>query len=189
MESRDKLKVLLEQANISQNNYLEDAELTRVVVDDANRIWQFHLKTPRIIPSALYQLMRKNISEAFKDIAKTELIMAESEYDEQLVADYFSTAVNSLSINDNIKHQLEKTVKTLEDGILYIAVKNTIEEAHFKKHINGNLLEAYKHFGIHLKGLEVKIDNELQSTRSEALENRINDEREALITQFISDTL
>ena len=57
MESQDKLKVLLEQANITQNNYLENAELSRVVVDDHARIWQFHLKTDRIIPSALYQLM------------------------------------------------------------------------------------------------------------------------------------
>ena len=187
MESQDKLKVLLEQANITQNNYLENAELSRVVVDDDARIWQFHLKTDRIIPSALYQLMSTSIKEAFKDIAKTELIMAAGEYDEQLVTDYFPLAVNSLTINDNIKHQLERTHKSLKDGVLYIAVKNAIEQSHFNKHINGNLLNAYKYFGIHLNGLEVTIDDDLQSSRSEALETRINDEREALITQFISD--
>lgn len=187
MESHDKLKILLEQANITQNNYLENAELSRVVVDDDNRIWQFHLTTDRIIPSALYQMMSTNINKAFKDIAKTELIMAEGEFDEQLVLDYFMTAVNSLSINDNIKHQLERTNIKLNEGVLYIAVKNAIEQSHFNKHINGNLLNAYKYFGIHLNGLEVTIDDELQSSRSEALEKSISDEREALITQFISD--
>lgn len=187
MESHDKLKILLEQANITQNNYLENAELSRVVVDDKNRIWQFHLTTDRIIPSALYQMMSTNINKAFRDIAKTELIMAEGEFDEQLVLDYFMTAVNSLSINDNIKHQLERTDKKLKEGVLYIAVKNAIEQSHFNKHINGNLLNAYKYFGIHLNGLEVIIDDELQSSRSEALEKSISDEREALITQFISD--
>lgn len=187
MESHDKLKILLEQANITQNNYLENAELSRVVVDDDNRIWQFHLTTDRIIPSALYQMMSTNINKAFKDIAKTELIMAEGEFDEQLVLDYFMTAVNSLSINDNIKHQLERTNIKLNEGVLYIAVKNAIEQSHFYKHINGNLLNAYKYFGIHLNGLEVTIDDELQSSRSEALEKSISDEREALITQFISD--
>ncbi|WP_026858392.1 PolC-type DNA polymerase III [Jeotgalicoccus psychrophilus] len=187
MESHDKLKILLEQANITQNNYLENAELSRVVVDDDNRIWQFHLTTDRIIPSALYQMMSTNINKAFRDIAKTELIMAEGEFDEQLVLDYFMTAVNSLSINDNIKHQLERTKIKLNEGVLYIAVKNAIEQSHFNKHINGNLLNAYKYFGIHLNGLEVTIDDELQSSRSEALEKSISDEREALITQFISD--
>ena len=187
MESHDKLKILLEQANITQNNYLENAELSRVVVDDDNRIWQFHLTTERIIPSALYQMMSTSINKAFKDIAKTELIMAEGEFDEQLVLDYFMTAVNNLSINDNIKHQLERTNKKLNEGVLYIAVKNAIEQSHFNKHINGNLLNAYKYFGIHLKGLEVTIDDELQSSRSQALEKSISDEREALITQFISD--
>lgn len=187
MESHDKLKILLEQANITQNNYLENAELSRVVVDDDNRIWQFHLTTDRIIPSALYQMMSTNINKAFKDIAKTELIMAEGEFDEQLVLDYFMTAVNSLSINDNIKHQLERTNIKLNEGVLYIAVKNAIEQSHFNKHINGNLLNSYKYFGIHLNGLEVTIDDELQSSRSEALEKSISDEREALITQFISD--
>lgn len=39
MEREDKLKILLEQAKISQNNYLENAKLTRVVVDDNSRIW------------------------------------------------------------------------------------------------------------------------------------------------------
>lgn len=187
MESHDKLKILLEQANITQNTYLENAELSRLVVDDKNRIWQFHLTTDRIIPSALYQMMSTNINKAFKDIAKTELIMAAGKFDEQLVLDYFMTAVNSLSINENIKHQLERTNKKLNEGVLYIAVKNAIEQSHFNKHINGNLLNAYKYFGIHLNGLEVTIDDELQSSRSEALEKSISDEREALITQFISD--
>lgn len=187
MESHDKLKILLEQANITQNNYLEDAELSRVVVDDDARIWQFHLTTSRIIPSALYQMMSANINKAFKDIAKTELIMSAAEFDEQLVTDYFPLAVHSLSINDNIKHQLERTAKKLDNGVLYIAVKNSIEQSHFNRHINGNLLNAYKYFGIHLNGLEVTIDDDLQSSLSEALENRISDEREALITQFISD--
>lgn len=187
MESHDKLKILLEQANITQNNYLENAELSRIVVDDADRVWQFHLTTDRIIPSALYQMMSTNINKAFKDIAKTELIMAPGEFDEQLVLDYFMTAVNNLSINENIKHQLERTNKKLSEGVLYIAVKNAIEQSHFNKHINGNLLNAYKYFGIHLNGLEVTIDDALQSSRSEALEKSISDEREALITQFISD--
>ena len=187
MESHDKLKILLEQANITQNNYLEDAELERVVVDDDKRVWQFHLKTARIIPSALYQLMSTNINKAFKDIAKTELIMSPGEFDEQLVADYFASAVQSLPINDNIKHQLERTAKKLDEDVLYIAVKNSIEQSHFNKHINGNLLNAYRYYGIHLKGLEVTIDDDLQSSLSEELENRISEERETLITQFISD--
>ena len=187
MESHDKLKILLEQANITQNNYLEDAELERVVVDDDKRVWQFHLKTARIIPSALYQLMSTNITKAGKDSAKTELSMSPGEFDEQLVADYFASAVQSLPINDNIKHQLERTAKKLDEDVLYIAVKNSIEQSHFNKHINGNLLNAYRYYGIHLKGLEVTIDDDLQSSLSEELENRISEERETLITQFISD--
>ncbi|WP_026867606.1 PolC-type DNA polymerase III [Jeotgalicoccus marinus] len=186
MEGQDKLSILLQRANIQQNNYLEDASLTKVVVDDQSRKWQFHLKTSRIIPSTLYQLMNQNIKAAFKDIATTELIMSSADFDEQTVLDYFDIAVDSLNINDNIKHQLKGTAKKLQDETLFIAVKNSIEEAHFNKHINGNLTTAYKYFGIHLQGVKVTVDDELQNTRTEALENRINDEREALISEFIN---
>src|SRR5699024_5546197 len=102
VDGQDKLKILLDRAIISPNNYLENAELTRLVVNDSLRLWQFHLKTDRTIPSALYQLMNNSIKEAFKDIAKTELIMHASEFNEENVLDYFSLAVDSLSINDNI---------------------------------------------------------------------------------------
>src|SRR5699024_4917174 len=103
------------------------------------------------------------------------------------ITDYLPRSVNILTNNDNIKSQLEITHKSLKDVVLYIAVKNAIEMSYFNNHINGNLLNAYKYFGIHLNGLEVTIDDDLQSSLSEALENRISDEREALITQFISD--
>ena len=185
MDGQDKLKILLDRANISPNNYLENAELTRLVVNDSLRLWQFHLKTDRTIPSALYQLMNNSIKEAFKDIAKTELIMHANEFNEENVLDYFSLAVDSLSINDNIKHQLKQTAKKLEDQTLLIAVKNAIEEAHFNKHINGNLSKAFLYFGIHLDGVKVTVDNNLQTSRSQALEDRISNEKEALITEFI----
>lgn len=64
--------------------------------------------------------MSTNINKAFKDIAKNRTDYGRGWIDEQLVLDYFMTAVNSLSINDNIKHQLERTNIKLNEGVLYI---------------------------------------------------------------------
>ncbi|GAA3719177.1 DNA polymerase III subunit alpha [Salinicoccus jeotgali] len=186
MKGKDQFNILLKQAGISgNNNYLATGTLKKVVSNDAERVWEFHVHFEEMIPVALRNMMEKSIETAFSNIARTQLIITADHYTDKDIIDYLEYALDSIGINQNIKFQLLNCDKQLNDGTLIFSVQNDIEVAHFNKNINGNLKNAYVACGMPIEGIEFRKDAELDSSRRTQLEERLREEKTELVQGFI----
>ncbi|WP_020008645.1 PolC-type DNA polymerase III [Salinicoccus albus] len=187
MKGKEQFDILLEQAGLRGHEQLSDGYLEKIVTDDAQRVWEFHMHFANMIPAALRNLMENNITEAFSSIAHIEIYISCDHYEDKDVLDYLEYALDKAGVNANIKFQLLNCDKEFSDGQLIFSVQNEIEVSHFNKHINGNLAQVYNTFGMPLKGISFKADTNLDTDRRTKLEERLKEEKTELVQDFIEN--
>src|SRR5699024_8181176 len=96
MQGHEQFKILLSQAKMEMNEHLASGVLKKVIVDDDERLFQFHIHFDKVIPASLRQLLISSIKTAFAEIADIEV---------KLYSEYFS--------DDNV-------IDYLEDILLYL---------------------------------------------------------------------
>lgn len=186
MKGKDQFNILLQQAGIKGNeDHLSTGTLKKVVSDDVQRLWEFHLHFESMIPASLRAMMEDSISKAFSNIADTKLFISADHYTDKDILDYLEYALTDISVNENIRFQLLNCDKQFKSGILMFSVQNDIEVAHFNKHINGNLASAYSMYGMPISGIEFHVDKILDSDRRTKLEERLKEEKTELVQGFI----
>ncbi|AKG73789.1 PolC-type DNA polymerase III [Salinicoccus halodurans] len=187
VKGKEQFKVLLEQAGIQDNQHLSGGQLEKIVADDEERVWEFHIHFDRMIPASLRDLMEGSIREAFSSIAAAKIHISADSYEDKDVIDYLESALMQVKVNDNIRFQLLNCDKEFKDGVLTFSVQNDIEVAHFNKHINGNLTSVYKMFGLPITAIEFRADANLDNDKRSKLEARLKEEKTELVQGFIEN--
>jgi DNA polymerase-3 subunit alpha (Gram-positive type) len=186
MQGHEQFKILLSQANIEMNEHLTSGVLKKVIVDDEQRLFHFQLHFEKLIPASLRLLLIENIKKAFADIADIKVTLTSDHFTDANVIDYLEDILLYLKINDNVRYQLLNCTKEYRDGILTFNVQNEITRAHFNKHVNGNLKDAYHAFGMAIGDIEFTVDADMDAEKRENLENRLQEEKTELVQNFIS---
>ncbi|SDK24219.1 PolC-type DNA polymerase III [Lacicoccus qingdaonensis] len=186
MQGHEQFKILLSQAKIEMNEHLASGVLNKVIVDDDERLFQFHIHFDKVIPASLRQLLISSIKNAFSEIADIEVKLYSEHFSDDNVIDYLEDILLYLNINDNVRFQLLNCKKEYRDGVLIFNVQNEITRAHFNKHVNGNLKAAYHDFGMPVGDIEFIVDANLDEEKRNNLENRLQEERTELVQNFIS---
>ena len=187
MKGKEQFKVLLAQAGIQDNDHLSGGRLEKIVADDDERVWEFHIHFDRMIPASLRNLMEGSIREAFHSIAEAKIFITADSYDDKDIIDYLEYALAEVKVNDNIRFQLMNCDKEFKDGLLTFSVQNDIEVAHFNKHINGNLTSVYKSLGLPITAIDFRADANLDSDKRTKLEARLKEEKTELVQGFIEN--
>ena len=186
MQGHEQFKILLSQAKVEMNEHLASGVLKKVIVDDDERMFEFHIHFDKVIPASLRQLLINSIKNAFAEIADIEVKLYSEYFSNDNVIDYLEDILVYLNINDNVRFQLLNCKKEYRDGTLVFNVQNEITKMHFNKHVNGNLKAAYHDFGMPIGDIEFTVDANLDAEKRNNLETRLQEERTELVQNFIS---
>ena len=186
MQGHEQFKILLSQAKVEMNEHLASGVLKKVIVDDDERMFEFHIHFDKVIPASLRQLLINSIKNAFAEIADIEVKLYSEYFSDVNVIDYLEDILVYLNINDNVRFQLLNCKKEYRDGTLVFNVQNEITKMHFNKHVNGNLKAAYHDFGMPIGDIEFTVDANLDAEKRNNLETRLQEERTELVQNFIS---
>src|SRR5699024_9188338 len=186
MQGHEQFKILLSQAKVEMNEHLASGVLKKVIVDDDERMFEFHIHFDKVIPASLRQLMINSMKNAFAEIADIEVKLYSEYFSDVNVIDYLEDILVYLNINDNVRFQLLNCKKEYRDGTLVFNVQNEITKMHFNKHVNGNLKAAYHDFGMPIGDIEFTVDANLDAEKRNNLETRLQEERTELVQNFIS---
>src|SRR5699024_9189793 len=186
------------QAKMEMNEHLASGVLKKVIVDDDERLFQFHIHFDKVIPASLRQLLISSIKTAFAEIADIEVKLYSEYFSDDNVIDYLEDILLYLNINDNVRFQLLNCKKEYRDGVLIFSIQNEITRAHFNKHVNGNMKAAYHDFGMPVGDIEfifyanlveeiefIDDANQDEDKRNNR-ETRLQEERTELVQNFIS---
>src|SRR5699024_8699313 len=93
VKGKEQFKVLLEQAGIQDNDHLSGGQLEKIVADDDERVWEFHIHFESMIPASLRNLMEGSIRDAFRSIAAAKIFITADSYDDKDIIDYLEYAL------------------------------------------------------------------------------------------------
>ncbi len=151
-EARERFLTLLQQLQLTEDVYMsffEQGELTRLTVHKKNRVWCFEIKLKNILPYQVYQLFRTRMAEQFHHIAQaTFTITASSPHvTEELVTDYWLTAVEQLDASPPLKNRLMNQKPQWNGNKLTACCMSEIEQLTLKSKYAQKIVEAYASLG------------------------------------------
>lgn len=152
-EARQRFQILLQQIGLTDDVYMpffEAAEITRMTVHKQQRVWQFTLKTPNILPYRVYQLFKMNVEKAFTQIAQIQLQFTaeQPQVTEELIQDYWLTVVNDLEeISPPLRKGLAEQVPAWNGQKLALTCKRDFELEAYKHKYTDKISTNYSYYG------------------------------------------
>lgn len=152
-EARQRFQILLQQIGLTDDIYMpffEAAEMTRLTVHKASRVWQFTLKTPNILPYKVYEIFKMNVERAFANIAQVNLqfTSATPNVTEELVRDYWMTVVNDLeAISPPLRQGLAEQLPAWNGQKVSLTCKRDFELDAYKHKYTDKIATNYMYYG------------------------------------------
>ncbi len=194
-KERQLFLTLLQQLKLTEDVYMsffEKGELTRVTVHKKNRIWNFSIKLTNILPFPLYQLFTTRMAEEFSEIAQTTVTIEveNPEVTEQLVTDYWLTAVNLIDqMSPPLRNRLISQIPVWTGNKLVVESAMEVEQLTLKSKYADKIAQSFCSLGFPQIGVEIKLAEMTDETRiaqEEYIERRQLEEAE-LARQAIED--
>src|SRR5699024_6489405 len=126
MQGHEQFKILLSQAKMEMNEHLASGVLKKVIVDDDERLFQFHIHFDKVILASLRQLLISSIKSTLEKISYIEVKMYSEYFSDDNVIYYLEDILLYLNINDNVRFQLHNCNKEYRDGVLIFSIQNEI---------------------------------------------------------------
>lgn len=167
---QDKMKKLLEQIEM-KSDYLEKANIEKVIVFDKTNLWEFRISNDKILPPYIYEELCNRIKSTFKGINDISVIITTNNSDYEYLNDYFDKLINSLA-NDSIKYKtfIGRNLK-IENNKFIFEVYNKLEQTYMieKRDYLSKWLGRY--------GFKEEIDIILTQGKEEEILNQIEKEK------------
>ena len=193
-EARERFLMLLQQLQMTEDVYMsffEQGELTRLTVHKNKRIWCFAIKIPNILPFQLYQLIRTRMAESFAHIAHAtiEIEAREVQVTEQLMIDYWLTAIEQVDASPPLKNRLVTQVPRWTGSKLIVSCMEEMEQLTLKAKYGQKIVEAYGKLGFPVFSVDfqlVEASDEIIEAREQYFQQRQLEEAE-LARQAMAD--
>ncbi|MGN1342288.1 MAG: PolC-type DNA polymerase III [Bacilli bacterium] len=95
---QDKMKKLLEQIGM-KNDYLENANIDKIVVYDKTNLWEFIINNDKVLPVYIYNELSNKIKSTFSKINDISIIIKTSDDELDYLDDYFDKLIYNLADN------------------------------------------------------------------------------------------
>ncbi len=95
---QDKMKKLLEQIGM-KNDYLENANIDKIVVYDKTNLWEFIINNDKVLPVYIYNELNNKIKSTFSKINDISIIIKTSDDELDYLDDYFDKLIYNLADN------------------------------------------------------------------------------------------
>lgn len=167
MKKRELFETLMEQIQLAaadrSQTALEAAELEQVIVHQKSRIWEFHIKTPTILPALLYQQLTEKTALAFQSIAATRFVIQPEnrEFEAALLQDYWHLAIHHQDCaSPLVKQAIADQVPYLEDGKILLTVEQEGIIGFLEQQCLPTIEGIYRDFGFSKFHIEPRLDKE-----------------------------
>ena len=95
---QDKMKKLLEQIGM-KNDYLENANIDKIIVYDKTNLWEFIINNDKVLPVYIYNELNNKIKSTFNKINDISIIIKTSDDELDYLDDYFDKLIYNLADN------------------------------------------------------------------------------------------
>ena len=193
-EARERFLMLLQQLQLTEDVYMsffEQGELTRLTVHKNKRIWCFSIKIQNILPFQLYQLVRTRMAESFAHIAQAtiEIQSVNPQVTEQLMTDYWLTAIEQVDASPPLKNRLVSQMPRWTGTKLIVDCMEEMEQLTLKAKYGQKIVEAYGKLGFPNFSVDfqlVEASDEIIEAREQYFQQRQLEE-EMLARQAMAD--
>lgn len=185
MDHNEQFQVLLKQLNMENKHpALRTGQLKRVIVDDKNREWQLHIHFEDLIDYPLYEHLKTEVLEKFKQIANVEFIVTADNFSDTDVYQYLACCLEDIDASPNFVRQVLNTRKTYQEGHLKFSFNNDILMDYFEKNIKHKLHTRFNELGIAITTIESVVDTVAQVEEEERVKERLEEERVKFLEEF-----
>ena len=195
MEAHERMHVLLQQLNLTEDVYMaffEQAKLQRFTVNKSKRLWDFSIELENILPYTMYQLVQTRLKEAFSHIASVSLKLTARNpiVTEQLIKDYWLTVIEQIDeMSPILKNRLASQEPIWTGNKIIAQTMQEVELRSLKAKYTDIIDAVYQQFGFPTIPIEFKLEEqseELEAKRQQFLEEKRQQE-EALSKQMLKD--
>ncbi|RUL55769.1 PolC-type DNA polymerase III [Lysinibacillus antri] len=193
-EARERFLTLLQQLQLTEDVYMsffEHGELTRLTVHQKRRVWSFHIKLQNVLPFQLYQLFRTRLAEQFSHIAQVVFTIEtrEPQINEQLITDYWLTAIEYVDTSPPIKERLITQMPQWTGNKLIVSCMAEMEQLTLKSKYTNKIVESYQSLGFPAISVDfqlVEATDEMKEAQAIYMEQRQMEEAQ-LARQAMED--
>lgn len=186
MNGHELFEKLLDQIQLPaterQHPLIQQGAITKVLVHQQSRRYEFQLHFAEILPVLLYQALVQHIELAFQNIAATKVVITteNQSFSQELLMGYWPLALLDQQCDTPlVKKILHDQTPMMEDQKIILAVDNQAVIPYLKQQYLPILEERFKEFGFPAFRIEPRIDEE-QAERVLALFEERKREQEAV---------
>ncbi|GGM21697.1 DNA polymerase III PolC-type [Paraliobacillus quinghaiensis] len=141
ISNNDKMKVLLDQINMAQeeiDSYFTNSQLTKLEVFKKEKLWHFHVQVKQVLPAKIYRLFYIKLQETFSHIATVKwTIYAENKslVDDEVSA-YWQDFIGSFKdLSPAYKDLVQEQRPQVKGNQLILTARNDAEATALKKRL------------------------------------------------------
>ncbi|WP_112180879.1 PolC-type DNA polymerase III [Paraliobacillus zengyii] len=140
ISSNDKMKVLLEQINLTdpEDTYFSESQLTKLEVFKAEKRWHFHIQIKQILPAKTYRLFCLKLQETFSHIASVDwtLYAENKNMINEEVSAYWQDFIGSVGdLSPAYKDLVEKQQPQINGNKIIVTARNDAEANALRKRL------------------------------------------------------
>ena len=189
-EKRELFEKLLEQIQLEETEkahpLISAGEMEQVVVHRKSRLWEFTLRFPAILPVMLYRSLVQHVILAFKEIAEVKITVqaADQTFDEQLLQDYWSQALENQQCDTPLVQKVLKTqVPTIKDHKVILPVDGEGAIGYLKQQYLPLVEQLFVSYGFPKFRIEPEVDEQQAERVLKLFEERRQEQAEAFMKQ------
>lgn len=174
MKETKKLAVFLTQLALPEDEraYFEQGELTKVIVHRQQRLWQFKLVLPTILPIKVYQHLVLATQAAFKDIASTSIFITVEHptISADLIKDYWQECLTHTDLSHTMINEVcaQQHLNFSDHGVT-VTVANEVLYSFMEKQALPTLLANFKQAGFPNLMTKIVINSEQNAEKAASL--------------------
>ena len=171
----DKLQLLLNQINISNQENFKEGSLNKIICNKAKDKYVFCLSLNKPLPIQTYEELNHNLKKRFSTAKSIKVQITAKKNDIQLLTDYYKYFLEKYSQEAPLLKMFINTPLKLDDDNLLIDLTNKAEEMKFKsikEPLEKNLQEV---------GFNIKIIIKINEEKAQALREEIEKEKTKII--------
>lgn len=187
---KERFGYLLEQLDIPEDvkeRHFRDGMIEKLVISKEKRAWHFHLRLPKIVPAAVYELFQTKLTNAFSRIADVSFTF---HYDdetltEEEILDYWPLLASDVrsTLSEGAQQLLQQT-PTISGNKLVLYARNEAEALAVKGKMNESFKRSLAKFS--LPELSVDIDvRESEEAYAEFVEQREKEDQSKVVEAIL----
>lgn len=187
LNKQEQFEKLLEQIGFTDPR-LTGGEIKQVVVHQQSRVWEIHLRLPKVLPLAVYTQLEQKTAVSFHQLAKARvkfvLTSEETELDQHLLGDYWAYVVRMVAGNSPMAQEIcLKTTPEIDDGRVNLLMENEAVEQIFATKLLGKIEECYQQLGFAPFHIHTLVDQSASQAKIEELKAKQKKADEELVKQ------